>query len=348
VPVSVIRWVAVADQPKQQKKESPGLLKSLPGLAFVFWVFVAVTIAMSYPEALRSWGDFNTTRLIVPLVQIIMLGMGATLTPEDFLRAFRMPKAVVVGIVLQFTVMPLLGASIAFGFGFTAEVAAGVILIGACPAGVASNVINYLAKNNLALSVTMTACSTLVAPVMTPLAMKLLAGQYVPVAFGEMLVSIMKMIILPIVGGLILNRVMGSYARWLRRLLPAISMAAICMVIAVITAHSREQLLTVGVALTFAAMIHNVFGYFFGYWGARMLGLNEVDARTVSVEVGMQNGGMASGLAVNVLRSTDAALAPAIFGPWMNISGSLLASWWGNWSPADRKKGAAAADALKR
>jgi bile acid:Na+ symporter, BASS family len=327
----------VANQPKPAAKEPHSLLKILPGLSFSFWVLIAVAVAMSYPDALRSWGDYQTTRLIVPLVQIIMLGMGATLTPQDFLRAFRMPKAVLIGMTLQFTVMPLVGAGLARAFGFTSQVAAGVILIGSCPGGVASNVMAYLAKGNVALSVTMTACSTLAAPVMTPLAMKLLAGQYVPVEFSEMLFSILRMIILPIAGGLLLNRLMGRHSRQLRRFLPVISMAAICLVIAVITSHSREQLLTVGVALACAAMLHNLTGYVLGYIGARLAGLNETDARTVSIEVGMQNGGMASGLAVNVLRSTDAALAPAIFGPWMNISGSLLASWWGTRAPADRK-----------
>jgi BASS family bile acid:Na+ symporter len=186
----------------------------------------------------------------------------------------------------------------------------------------------YLAKGSIALSVTMTTCSTLLAPVMTPLAMKLLAGQYVPISFVDMMVEIIQMIILPILGGLLFNKLLHGRIGWMDRALPVISMGAICFIIAIITALSRDKLLEVGLQLILAAMLHNTIGYVLGYYGARSLGLDEVVSRTVAFEVGLQNGGMASGLAINVLKSSDAALAPAIFGPWMNISGSALASYW--------------------
>ena len=246
-----------------------------------------------------------------------------------------MPKAVLIGMFLQFTIMPLAGWAIASALGFDPEVAAGVILIGSCSGGVASNVMAYLARGNVALSVTMTACSTLVAPLMTPLAMKILAGRLIPIPFVDMMISIINLVILPIGAGLIANKLLRDRRRWLDRLLPVVSMAAICFILAIIAANSRDKLLTVGFVLIGAAIIHNSIGYVLGYLGARTVGLSETDSRTVAFEVGMQNGGMAVGLATNVLNSTDAALGPAIFGTWMNISGSTLASWWRERTPPD-------------
>lgn len=298
------------------------------GYSFTLWVFAFVAASMFYPQAFRTWNGFALSALIVPLIQVIMFGMGTSLSISDFSRVFRMPKPVFICMFLQFTVMPLTGFALARMFGFEPQVAAGVILIGSCSAGVASNVMVYLAKGSIALSVTMTTCSTLLAPVMTPLAMKVLAGQYVPINFLDMMVEIINMIILPVFGGLAFNKLLHGRVAWLDRILPVVSMAAICFIIAIITALSRDKLLEVGPQLILAAMLHNSIGYVLGYAGARRLGLDEVAARTVAFEVGLQNGGMASGLAINVLKSSDAALAPAIFGPWMNISGSALASYW--------------------
>ena len=301
---------------------------SLSGYAFTLWVLTFVSASMTYPEAFRTWGGYPLSNLIVPLIQIIMFGMGTDLSVRDFTRVLSMPWPVLVGFVLQFLVMPLSGWAVTRLFGFEGALAAGVILVGAAPGGVASNVITYLAGGNVALSVTMTACSTLAAPVMTPLAMKLLAGQYVPVSFTDMMISIIKMIIVPIVAGLLVNRALHGRAPWMQRALPLVSMGGICFIIAIITALSRDKLLQVGFLLIAAVAIHNGVGYLLGYWGSRLCGLVEADCRTVAIEVGLQNAGMASGLAISVLKSAEAALAPAVFGPWMNVSGSILASWW--------------------
>lgn len=295
------------------------------------WVGAFLAAGMFFPQLFRTWGEFQLKTLILPLIQLIMFGMGTMLSVSDFLRVLKMPKAVVVGMTLQFSVMPALGALLAAAFGFPPEVAAGIVLVGSCPGGVASNVMTYLARGNVALSVTLTACSTLMSPLATPLAMKLLAGQYVEIEMFEMMLSILNMIVVPVAAGLIGNRILQSMklrADWMDRFLSRLAMSAICFIVAIITSLSRDQLLTVGFAIVAAAVIHNLSGYLLGYTGARLLGLNESDSRTVAIEVGLQNGGMASGLAVNVLKSTDAALAPAIFGPWMNISGSILASVW--------------------
>jgi BASS family bile acid:Na+ symporter len=308
-----------------------GTSRRFRGFSFSLWVGAFVAAAMFFPELFRAWGSFETKRLIVPLIQIIMFGMGTILSLGDFARVLAIPKAVAIGMFLQFSVMPLLGAGLAVVFGFPAEVAAGVVLIGSCPGGVASNVMTFLARGNVALSVTMTACSTIASPFVTPLVMKVLAGQYIEIDIVNMMLSILWMVVVPVVGGLIANRVLRYFnvrGAWLDRALSWLAMSAICLIIAIITSLSREQLLSVGLALVAAAVLHNTMGYVLGYSGAWLLGLEETDRRTVAIEVGLQNGGMASGLAVNVLKSTDAALAPAIFGPWMNMSGSMLASWW--------------------
>jgi BASS family bile acid:Na+ symporter len=307
------------------------------GFAFSLWVGAAVAAALFFPEAFRKWGDFELKVLIVPLIQIIMFGMGTMLCVGDFARVLKMPRAILVGMLLQFGVMPFSGLMLCWVFGFQGEVAAGVVLIGSCPGGVASNVMTFISRGNVALSVTMTACSTLVSPVMTPLMMKLLAGQYIEIEFVQMMLTILRIIIVPIALGLIANRILRALqlrGKWLERSLSFVAMAAICYIIAIITSLSRDQLLVVGLALIAAAMIHNGLGYVLGYWGARLVGMDESTRRTVAIEVGLQNGGMASGLAVNVLQSTDAALSSAIFGPWMNISGSILASWWRSRPPA--------------
>jgi BASS family bile acid:Na+ symporter len=362
--------------------------------SFTIWVFGFVAASMFYPGAFGEWFGHDLRILIVPLIQIITFGMGTTLSARDFGRIFAMPWPVLIGMFLQYTIMPLVGFGIANLFGFEPEIGAGIVLIGCVPGGVASNLINYLAGANVALSVTMTAASTMISPIMTPFWMKVLAGRMVPVNFAAMMFSIINMIIVPIAAGLVANKILYGENRWVRdaarlafggtaclllavgvvplslgflgplakikgglivglgliglvalaklvmrhllrrpdnwmdKALPLVSMSAICLIIAIITARSRDQLLTSGLLLILAAVLHNNLGYFLGYWGSRAFGLNRTDAFTVAVEVGMQNGGMASGIAMEVLKSAKAALAPAIFGPWMNISGSVLASWW--------------------
>ena len=303
-------------------------LPNLHGFGFTLSVVIAVVLAMIWPGLFSSWGSFQTKVLIVPLIQLIMFGMGTTLSLGDFTRVLKMPWPVLVGIVLQFGVMPFVGWSLATAFGFPPLIAAGVVLVGSCPGGVASNVITFLAGGNVALSVTMTACSTLMSPLMTPLMMKLLAGQFVPVDFWQMMISIVKMILLPIALGLIVNRLLHGRAQWIKKSLPFVSMAGIAIIIAIITSLNRDTLLDVALALIVVVAVHNAVGYLLGYWGARLVRLGEREARTVAIEVGLQNGGMATGLAMDVLKSAQAGLAPAIFGPWMNASGSVLASYW--------------------
>ncbi|MFH1264545.1 MAG: bile acid:sodium symporter family protein, partial [Planctomycetota bacterium] len=178
----------------------------LRSIAFTVWVFAFVAASLFYPAAFGTWFGFDLKRLILPLIQIIMFGMGTTLSVKDFARVFTMPWPVFIGMALQYTVMPLAGFAIATSFGFPPEVAAGVILVGSCPGGVASNLMTYLARGNVALSVTMTSCSTLVSPFATPFLMQVLAGQLVEIDFVEWMLNILNMIIVPIVAGLVANR----------------------------------------------------------------------------------------------------------------------------------------------
>ncbi len=307
------------------------LTPSLKSFSFSLWIFAFVSAAMVYPFAFQTWGRFELKTLIVPLIQIIMFGMGTTLSLTDFTRVLSMPKAVLIGMVLQFTVMPFVGVSIAFLFGFEAGIAAGIVLVGSCPGGVASNVMTYIAKGNVALSVTMTACSTLISPIMTPLMMKLLAGQYIEIPFLNMMWTIIQIIMAPIGAGLLTNIILQYFkltGEWMDRFLSFVAMFSICFILAIITSLSRDDLMTVGFLLICASIIHNLIGYLMGYGGAWLFGMDETSRRTIAIEVGLQNTGMGTGLAVNVLKNTGAAIAPAIFGTWMNISGSMLASWW--------------------
>lgn len=303
-------------------------VKILQGLGFTFWVLAVGSAAVAHPPLFIAWGGLELKQAIIPLVQLILLGMGMTLTLADFRRVVTMPRAILIGFVLQFSVMPLSGLLFGALFGLTGAVATGLILIGSVPGGTASNVITLLARGNVALSVTMTACSTLLSPLMTPLAMKLLAGTYVPIDAWAMMKSILTMIIAPLAVGVAIHHFLPSLAARLARWLPLAAMFAICMVIGITIAASREELLTVGVALFAASACHNATGYLLGFWAARAAGLNRIDARTVALEVGIQNGGMATGLAFNVLQSPAAALASAVFGPWSAVTSSVLASWW--------------------
>lgn len=305
-----------------------GRSRRFSAFGFAFWVIAFVAAAMVYPQAFREWGGRPLPTIVPWLIQIIMFGMGTTLGLGDFARVARMPRAALVGVVLQFLVMPLLAAGLARAFGFSGALAAGIVLIGASPGGVASNVITYLAGGNVALSVTLTAVSTMLSPILTPLAMTVLAGTYLELDAAEMMWSIVRLIIVPIVAGFAANALLRSYSHWRDRLLPIVSMGAICLVLAILTAAARDQLIEAAAVLVVLVLLHNGGGYLLGYWGARGAGLDEADARTVSIEVGMQNAGMAAGLAVSVLHSAPAGLAATVFATVMNVSGAVLASWW--------------------
>lgn len=301
----------------------------LKGLTYPTVIFAAVATAMFYPQYFIQIGDFKLSKLIIPLLQIIMFGMGTTMTFNDFLGIIKTPRAVILGVCCQFAIMPLLGFSIANMFGFPTEIAAGIILIGCSPSGLASNVMALIAKANVALSITITTFATLLAPIMTPLLMKTLAGQFIEINFWVMMWDIIKMIIIPLVIGFIINQYFKKIAAFLKDYLPFISMVGIALILMVMVAAGHESLLNVGGLLIVAVLLHNFGGYLLGYGAAKLFRMNEADCRTVALEVGMQNGGLASGLANQMGKIATVGLAPAIFGTLMNITGSVLAGWWG-------------------
>ena len=298
------------------------------GFSYTILIFAAVVASMYYPKYFSQIGDFDLKKLIVPLLMIIMFGMGTAMSLKDFQGVIKMPKGVLVGIVCQFTIMPFVGYGLATLFDFPPAIAAGIILVGSSPSGLASNVMAFISNANLALSLTLTAVATLLAPIFTPFMMKMLANELVPIDFLAMLWSIIKIVILPIIAGLLFNRFAHGRFAWLDRAMPVVSMAGIAIIITIITAAGRDSLLTIGLTLVLAVIIHNTAGYFFGYWGSRLVGLDQRSARTVAFEVGMQNAGLASGIALEMGRVATMGLAPAVFGPMMNISGSSLATWW--------------------
>ena len=360
--------------------------------SYTLIVIACVTSSMYFPEFYLNVGGVPTMAFIIPILQVIMFGMGTQLSVRDFQGVLKQPYGVIIGMVLCLTVMPGVAFLIAMIFQYEPEIAAGVILIGSVPCGIASNVMNFIAKGNMALAVSLTAVSTLIAPVSTPFVMQLLAGQFVEIEFLKMTVDITNLVILPIMGGLlfrtlatrtinfrsvvlhflsfagtiiILNVLFTALGRYpfeelsvlilsqiglflglpilgallLRalvvyrpalfdKLLSIISMIGLLLTIVIINAAGRDHLLSIGLLLIFSSLLHNLTGFVLGYWGAKLCGLDERSCRTISIEVGLQNGGLASGIALQMGKAATVGLAPAVFGPLMNITGSSLATWW--------------------
>jgi BASS family bile acid:Na+ symporter len=298
---------------------------------FASWVVASVVSALISPPLFLSPPFLSNELSLALLLQIAMFGMGATLTIQDFVRVLKMPRGVGVGFALQFLVMPFLGWGLARFFGFPIDLALGMIILGASPGGISSNVVTYLAKGNVALSVTMTACSTMAAPIMTPLMVYLYAREDVSIDYVKMFWSILMTVVGPIVLGIIANAILTRLRVDPKRsegVLATISMVAICGICGMIAANSQARILQVGWLLLVAVTLHNLLGYLLGYWGSKLAGLNQADCRTVAIEVGLQNGGLAASLATDVLKREAAAIAPALFAPVMNVSGSILATIW--------------------
>jgi len=367
-----------------------GAVSSLKGYQYTAWIVAAVVAGMMYPGAFTRWGniDLRDKTLILVVVQLVMFGMGTHMSLKDFSGIASTGKGVLVGLFCHFSIMPLMGLLLTRVFHFEPEIAAGIILIGSCSSGLASNVMVYLARANLVLSVIVTAMATLAAPLLTPLLMKTLAGTLVQIKFIDMMVEIIKIVLVPIGAALLhdfLKRasvsqksgikiaavlsaawvlvvifflqkqvadkallqsiqlsgffagavVAGLLYHYLYTLLPKLdewmpllSMFGIIYFTTVTTAAGRDNLLKVGILLFIASVIHNAAGYFFGYWLSRLFGMDKNASRTIAFEVGLQNGGMSSGIAGSMGKLGTVGLAAAVFSPWMNISGSLLANFW--------------------
>lgn len=367
-----------------------GSVPSLKGYQYTAWIISAVVAGMIFPKAFRNWGgvELRDKTLILVIIQLVMFGMGTHMSLKDFSGLASTGKGVLVGLFCHFSIMPLMGLLLTKVFHFEPEIAAGIILIGSCSSGLASNVMVYLAKANLVLSVIVTAMATLVAPLLTPLLMKTFAGTLIKIDFVDMMLEIVKIVLVPIGAALLhdyLKRatpaqkkttyiIAAIAALWiaiivsllhnnitdaaslqsinlsgffagavivgvvynflhskfpmLDKIMPLISMFGIIYFTTVTTAAGRDNLMKVGVLLFIASVIHNATGYFFGYWLSRLFGMDVNSSRTIAFEVGLQNGGMASGIAGSMGKLGTVGLAAAVFSPWMNISGSILANYW--------------------
>ncbi|ARK30866.1 bile acid:sodium symporter family protein [Halalkalibacter krulwichiae] len=302
---------------------------------FVSKYFAVIVIAISVIAYLSP----NTFTWIAPhitlLLGIIMFGMGLTLKVTDFSVAFKKPIPVIIGVIAQFVIMPLVAFGLAIALNLPPELAAGLVLVGACPGGTASNVMVYLAKGDVPVSVAMTSISTLLAPILTPFILFILADQWLPVDAGAMFTSIIKVIIIPIALGILLRRLMPNFVDKSTAALPLVSIAAILAIVSAVVGANKENIATTGLLLFIAVMLHNSIGLLLGYVTAKLVGLDEAKRRAISIEVGMQNSGLGASLAT-VHFSPLAALPSALFSVWHNISGPLLVTLWG-W--IDSKKG---------
>ena len=285
-------------------------------------VLVVAAVAMFLPESF-IWID---TKTINPLLGVIMFGMGLTLSPNDFKIVLSRPKDILIGCLAQFTIMPLLAWLLTLAFSLPKELALGVILVGCCPGGTASNVITYLAKGDLALSVGMTACSTLLAPIVTPLLVLLTAGTMVEVDTLGMLLSIVYVVIAPIIVGLLCQRFIPRITKAVTPYLPAFSSLAIALVVGIIVSHNADRLMLGGLIVILVVILHNLLGLSLGFAIGRLLRLEKPKCVALSIEVGMQNSGLASSLANMHFAAYPLATIPgAVFSVWHNISGALAA-----------------------
>lgn len=272
------------------------------------------------------------------LLGIVMFGMGLTLKMDDFKVVFSRPKDIIIGFIAQFTLMPLIAFLLTKAFNLPTEIAVGVILVGTCPGGTSSNVMTYLSKGDVPLSVGMTAVSTLFAPLMTPLLTLLYAGQRVDVNAVVMFLSIVKVVLLPITLGLVCNYFFEKVTREIVRILPLISTIAIIMIIASVVSANSARLKTVGVMVVIVVILHNLLGYAAGFGVGKLLRLNTTKCRALSIEVGMQNSGLATSLAATHFAQYPLATIPgAVFSVWHNISGAVYANFLANRHPEKAK-----------
>jgi bile acid:Na+ symporter, BASS family len=377
------------------------------GLSFTFLIFACCAFTLYFPQAFTNWG-FKTKVLITPAIQLIMFGMGTKLNLGDFVREFSNPFKLIYGTVMVYLLMPLSAILVVYVFGFSgkeyAEIAAGIILVGVCPGGVASNIMTYLAKGNLPYSMTLTTFATLLSPLVTPPLMLLFAGDEIDVKILDMMISIINLMFVPVIAGVICNKLLYGNMPWTRKpanmimlsvicflaglclillpillqfsvpsilsslhiglvlvawsiaivsttkvvieytkgpenwmdiVLPKLSLSAIMIYIIITAAQEQEKILKIGPVLLIATITLNTLGFILGYISSRIIKLNDADTRALTIEVGLKNSGLAVGLANDVFKNSAVSLAPIIFGTWMNVAASTLASFWSRRTPRE-------------
>ncbi len=304
-------------------------MKVLESLSSLFGKYMAVIVlavaALSlFAPSATLWVQ---TAWVNNLLMLVMFGMGLTLKIEDFRAVFTRPKDILTGCAAQFTIMPLLAFGLGKLFGLDTALLAGVILVGTCPGGTSSNVITYLSKGDVALSVGMTSVNTLLAPILTPAITYLLLRTSVEVDVVSMFLSIIKVVMVPIGLGFLINRYFGKYTRAAVKVLPMVSVTAICLIVAAVVSHNAEKILSTGAVVFAVVILHNLLGYACGFGLGKLLKLDLAKTKALSVEIGMQNSGLATSLAGSAFPNLAMATVPgAIFSVWHNISGAILAN----------------------
>ncbi|GIN93929.1 putative sodium-dependent transporter YocS [Siminovitchia terrae] len=297
-------------------------ISQFAGNTFAIWVLLFAALAFFMPGSFTWIAPY-----ISILLGIIMFGMGMTLSVDDFKEVLKHPKKVAIGVLAQFTIMPLIAFGLAVGFKLPPEVAAGVILVGCCPGGTSSNVMTFLARGNVALSVAITSCTTLLAPFITPALILWLASKWLPVSAGDMFLSVVKIVLIPIILGLIAKMLFRKQVEQSVKAMPLVSVIAIVAIVAAVVSGSQQKIAETGLLILLVVILHNCLGYLLGFWIARLLKVDYSDQKAIAIEVGMQNSGLGAALAAAHF-SPLAAVPSAIFSVWHNISGSLLATWW--------------------
>lgn len=307
-------------------------------------IVIAVAALALFVPASLSW---VRTSWVNWLLGIVMFGMGLTLKPSDFAEVFKRPKDVIIGAVCQYTLMPLLAFLLCQLFRLPPELAIGVILVGTCPGGTSSNVMTYLSHGDVALSVSMTAVSTILSPIMTPLLTLLYAGQTVNVNVGGMFLSVIEVVLLPIIVGFVVNHFFSKYTQKAVKALPLVSTTAIVLIVAAVVSANSARIMTSGLLIFAVVVCHNLLGYLTGYGVAKALRMDVTKCRAISIEVGMQNSGLATSLAATHFAQYPLATIPgAVFSVWHNVSGAVLANFFNRQSAkAEAKKAAQAAGA---
>ena len=305
------------------------------GKSMAIIVLVVAALALFAPGTClwiqTSWVNY--------LLMIVMFGMGLTLKLEDFKLVFTRPKDIIIGCLAQFTVMPLLAFLLGKAFGLDAALLAGVVLVGTCPGGTSSNVITYLSKGDVALSVGMTSVNTLLAPFLTPAITYLLLRTTVTVDMLSMFMSIIKVVIIPIALGFIINKLFGKVTQKLVKVLPSVSVIAICLIVAAVVSHNAEKIMSTGIIVFLVVILHNLLGYACGFGIGKLLHMSTPKTKAVSIEIGMQNSGLATSLAGTAFPDMVMATVPgAIFSVWHNISGAILANIYNRWTDKEENK----------
>ena len=298
-------------------------------------ILLSAVLALYFP----SYFSFLSPSIINPMLGVVMLGMGLTLNPSDFKTVFSRPKDVIAGCTAQFVVMPLLALLLTKSFSLPAEIALGVVLVGCCPGGTASNVITYLSKGDLSLSVAMTTVSTLLAPFLTPFLTWALIGETVDVDVVSMFLSIFFVVILPVALGLTIQRFLPRFTKVVSTYLPSFSVLVIALIVMIVVSLNSAKLLSCGALVVLVVVLHNIMGLALGYAVAKLLRMSGAKSKAVSIEVGMQNSGLASSLALTSFAQYPLAAVPgAVFSVWHNISGAIVARVYSSISDKDGSK----------